>query len=95
MEDDYVGLELMRFNSNWFYGENLSRSWKKHCEERLSLYLFLEEELGFEGKKKVVLELETFNEIIKQFSWRRTLLLQSLEVKCQFATIIITTNIYN
>jgi hypothetical protein len=30
--------------------------------------LFLEEELGFEGKKKVVLELETFNEIIKQFS---------------------------
>jgi hypothetical protein len=55
----------------------------------------LEEELGFEGKKKVVLELETFNEIIKQFSWRRTLLLQSLEVKCQFATIIITTNIYN
>jgi len=34
VEDDCVGLGLMRPYSNWFYGGNLCRYLEKHCEER-------------------------------------------------------------
>jgi hypothetical protein len=32
VEDDCLGLELMRPNSNWFYGGNQCRYLEKHCE---------------------------------------------------------------
>jgi len=34
VEDDCVGLRLMRLDSNWFYGGNLRRYLEKHCEDR-------------------------------------------------------------